>query len=299
VKPPKPPINTGDFNYSEDWAKDFKKRNYAVDKTSQGSVGWVEGTLANPVVAGHIVLEPNKSQVALPGGILTLSTGIVDARFPLFPTGPDDKPKMVTNVEATGDLEGHRIAAKIEGDLLKEDRGVRSGMLLDDPKYADRGRLPITFTELSTPSGAAPLSSDEIYSRLVGVTLLVDALERRDPNDPWAEVKYQALGWGLRDITGKWVRNNKVLDSFSLNLDPARAPEATFITKPYTHPRLGSFRLGVTTGFGTPQTWKAWTDYQLPNLRLFRAISLRDFSLSANINDQKERGVSLQWRREF
>ncbi len=295
----KPAINPDDVMHLGSWANRFRNTNFADPANNYGTVAWLEGTLYQPVFAARVLLEPNKSTIALPGGILTFTSAVADARFPLVPQGPDDQPRLFTLAKVTGTLAGYGIEGVIEGDLLKQDRGALESIGDVGAASADRRKLPITFTTVSAPTGAAPLTNDEIYSRLIGFSTLAKVLEQRDTGNPWDPLRYTANDW-LPPGTQRALADKMGLATINMSLDPTtNALEATLITKTYTQARLGGYRFGLTTTFDTPQPWKLWVDYSLPNLRLLNAVSLRNFSLNAYVNDQEERSINLLWRREF
>lgn len=147
------------------------------------------------------------------------------------------------------------------------------------------------FATTSTPQGAAPLSSDEIQSRLTGLSDIASLLQGKEP--VWSTLAMNATNVSLRGIFGR-LGNNVGLDTLNVSFDQAMNPQATLITSEFGQTKYSAFRLGIQRSFSSLPTYNAWLDYHIPDVKL-----IRNFAITAGTNERHERTVNLQYKFPF
>lgn len=258
-----------------------------------GTRGAITGTLAAPEFEVFYLLNPRKAKIQLPGGTLT-----VDRGEGVFRMSSGGTPHLIAKAEASGRVDEYQISAIIDGDLLEPleerpltsviDVGGTTGMSMN-------GRLlPITFATVSAPSGAQPLSDEEIARRLIGLETLTALLSNNGANQGVTPLLYRAgsnlllKGW-LDEIATKIG-----LDSVTLGFDPLLNPEATIITPELARSKWSAIRLGATTTMADQYHWRMWMDYRVPEVRW-----LRNFTISTTLDDERNMGINFQYKHEF
>ncbi|HEX2950309.1 MAG TPA: hypothetical protein VHV83_12220 [Armatimonadota bacterium] len=233
------------------------------DEFSKGSYGKVTGSLSKPVIDLIYQLEPEKSQVQLPGGLL-----VVDSMQGTFhcDLGASEPAKLIARGSATGTLDRYGISANVDGDLLTADH------------------LPvIALATTSTPPGSAPLTPDEIWNRLIGVDDIVALV--RGEQSILSPVMISKLGPNM--LLGPWMRglaSAMRLNTLSLSFDQSWNPETTLTTPEFGKSRWSSFRLGASGTITDIPTWRVWLDYTIPT----KLWWLQNLAVTAEVSNQSD-----------
>lgn len=240
-----------------------------------GTYAYLTGTLARPILGGNVVVVPGKSQVQLPGGELTVQEAKGTMFFPFFPdpTAPEQQPKLEVKGNATGTVGKYTVAAKLHGNLMQTDL-----------------KSQIDFETVTSPQGAPPLSSDEIQNRLFGLSDIASLLQGKE------KVVTTVSRIGQTVMFRDWFRQlaeKTGMESFNLSFDPTLTPETTIVA-PISRSRLGALRGGFSRTFSQLPTWDLWLDFQVPDSKL-----LRNLSVTATTNERQDREINLQYRLEF
>ncbi|HEY3375932.1 MAG TPA: hypothetical protein VGL77_00425, partial [Armatimonadota bacterium] len=258
-----------------DLSPDFLDKQAASEKYANGTYGVIRGTLAKPEIEVTYVLEPRKSQVQLPGGLL-----VVQSAHGSYATniGSDMPARLQVEGSARGALDTHTVEAAIDGNLLQE--GDIHNM--------------VTFTDTAYPSGERALGDSEIFARLIGVPDLVALVQGKER--VFSPMILTTLGPNM--LLSSWVRrlaSTVNLETLSVGLDPSWAPEASLTTPEIGTTRWSAFRLGASRTFATDPAWRLWLDYRIPNQRSW----LRNVTMTGDTNNLHEQNLSLQYQLQF
>lgn len=297
------PVIAPEQDFAFEYSSDFMQ-GYTAGTTQQkvaGSRGWVTGSLHQPTLQAEFALDPRKGIVQLPGGSLTitqaeaqldLSRELVDGRYRPRPGDPDS---LVATLQATGTLDRHTIVARITEKNLFALHDRPEG-LTPGTSTMPVGKGLLTLTDEGGPAGERRLSSDEIYARLTGGTDLVDLL--RGQKDV-TQVIRKVAPTIILDPFWRRLANKVGLESLGVDFDPTRSTQASLTTGEFGVTRWSAFRLGASRTFSVTPAWKLWVDYR-PGSGLPKGLRfLNSLSVSANTNDQRESGLSLQYKFPF
>lgn len=243
-----------------------------------GTYGWVTGRLSAPLVQAHLEVEPRKSRVLFPRGVLQVEKAVSELVVDVgkMRRGEEHAVRLLTKAEATGMVDNYKIQASIDSDLLQN----------------RNGRLPINLSMVSAPPGAVPIEEEEIYSRLIGFRDIVGLLGK--DQQAWSSFS-SSIGPNL--LLREWldrVAQKVGLESIALNFNQTWEAEASVTTPEYFSSKWSAFRLGSTYTFTKQPEWKLWLDYRMPEHPV-----LKDFSISADTDQDHGVNLNLLYRREF
>ena len=92
---------------------------------------------------------------------------------------PDSELSLPVIADATGSMDDYTLAAHIEGDLWQHMQSIGDC---------------IKLSSTSTVPGQAPLTPDDIYSRLIGVSDVLAALKNQNAGlTPWAPLAQKGV----------------------------------------------------------------------------------------------------------
>ena len=244
-----------------------------ADDPTRGSVGKITGSLSAPVVDIAYALKSNKSQVQLPGGLLSIRSARGNFHYDLGSALP---PSLNAEGLATGTVDGYDVEGDIHGNIL-----------------AAEGSQWITFRTVNAPPGAKPLTSDDISAQLFGVPNFLAMVQNKETL--FSPVTVTTLGTNM--YFNSWLRrlaNGLSLDTLSLGFDANWAAQTSFTTPEFGVTPWTSFRVGATRNFTVPATWRAWLEYTIPGNKW-----LRNLSMTSETNDQQQSKLTLQYSLPF
>jgi hypothetical protein len=267
---------------------DYAEKYSGNETIGIGTYGLITGKLINPIVDVNCYIDSSDAKIQLPGGNLNITSG--NARFYF---GQDRTPSLVTSALATGQVDEFAVEATINGNLL-------------NPDIAQQNASWLTVRTSYSPPGRNPLSQEEIYSRLFGLT---DVLNIVNSNKGGGGAVLSKVGTTIAlprvaDLLRGGINRafgSKVLETMNLTqsydktgTQLSQYPAMSVTTTEFGKTKYSSFRLGATRTFVDPAEWKLWITYRVPNNK-----ALKNFSINAETNSDHIKRISAQYKFDF
>ncbi len=278
---------------------DYAEKYGGTDTVGIGTYGMITGRLIKPVIDVDCIIDSSDAKIQLPGGNLNITSG--RARFSYI----NDTPSLVTQAEATGQVDEFAIIASI-GKIDKDNKNIISGVDLLDPNISTNSSWLKIETSYA-PTGKNPLTQEEIFSRLFGLSDVMNTFNSNKDTGSLTLLSKMGTSIALPRVADM-IRGSinrafgtKVIETVNLAQSYDKTgtqlslyPSISATTIEFFKTKYTSFRLGGSTTFVSPTDWKLWLTYRVPKNKL-----LNNFNITAETNSEHKKNISLQYKFGF
>jgi len=282
------------------------------------SIGILSGNLSQIALNLQYSLVPQKANVKLPGGTLTMQekpavSGIVTYNTRINTERPFN---ITAHGSARAVIPNYTVLVEIDSDNLLSDLLLINTTFSEENIGAPQTVLsPINISILYAAPGSPTLTEYDFFNRFMGLGSIINALNNTEGSDD--ELRVALANIGLQSILGDSfmeLADSLYLDNISFTFDPEMNLEVTALTKEWRIADNLAVHLGVSTIFDGNQQVRNWVEIGLPqkseeelsklgNLRWLKDLSIvGEYSSYDNFNTSQSKfrtNLSLQYRWRF